>query len=210
MLVLNRQTHLATIVGLLVLIGTGVGCAFQPTLVALQANSPKARRAVVISARNFFRCCGGAFGLAASAAVLQAALRASLPLDYSYLADNTYSLPKMQDSPGFDAVLDAYMTASRAVFILQVPLVSLCLLGCLFIKDRGLEPPEDKITAAASELEPEVPFASEGREKGLSSANKSAMVSSVSAGIPPNVIATSPATSTLLVYEIREHADKKE
>jgi len=146
MVLLNRQTPVATIIGFLVLLGMGVGCAFQPTLVALQANSPKSRRAVVISTRNFFRCSGGSFGLAASAAVLQAALRSSLPPDYSYLANNTYSLPKFQGS-GFDAVLDAYMAASRAVFILQIPLVGACLVGCLFIKDRGLEPMEDKIAA---------------------------------------------------------------
>lgn len=183
MLLLNRETHVATIVGFLMLIGSGVGCSFQPTLVALQANSPKARRAVVISARNFFRCCGGAFGLAASAAVLQAALRANLPAEYRYLADNTYSLPKAQ-GPDFDAVLDAYMAASRAVFMLQLPLVALCLIGCLFVKDRGLEPQEDRdaaeaaaeaATAVAStpaspvESDPETPSGSqvEDVEKGL-------------------------------------------
>lgn len=177
MLLLSRETHVATIVGFLMLIGSGVGCSFQPTLVALQANSPKARRAVVISARNFFRCGGGAFGLAASAAVLQAALRANLPADYRYLADNTYSLPKAQ-GPDFDAVLDAYMAASRAVFMLQLPLVALCLVGCLFVKDRGLEPQEDRdeaaaivITAPASPVEsdPESPSGSqvEDIEKGL-------------------------------------------
>lgn len=42
-----------------------------------------------------------------------------------------------------DVVLDAYMSASRAVFILQVPLIGLCLLGCVLIKDRGLQRPED-------------------------------------------------------------------
>ncbi|CAK7199866.1 hypothetical protein SEUCBS139899_002552 [Sporothrix eucalyptigena] len=171
MLLLNRETHVATIVGFLVLIGTGVGCSFQPTLVALQANSPKARRAVVISSRNFFRCCGGAFGLAASAAVLQAALRANLPAEYRYLANNTYSLPKAQ-GPDFDAVLDAYMAASRAVFMLQLPLVALCLFGCIFVKDHGLEPMEDKVAAeaAAAELSnPELPSRSqiEDDEKAL-------------------------------------------
>lgn len=41
------------------------------------------------------------------------------------------------------AVLDAYMAASRAVFILQIPLIGLCLVGCLLIKDRGLHPIEE-------------------------------------------------------------------
>lgn len=149
MLLLNRETPVSVIVGFLILLGAGVGCAFQPTLVALQAHTPKSRRAVVISTRNFFRCSGGSFGLAASAAVLQAALRSNLPPAYSYLANNTYSLPKVQ-GPDFDGVLDAYMAASRAVFLLQVPLLGLCLLACLLVRDRGLEPLSDTIAAAAA------------------------------------------------------------
>lgn len=126
----------------------------------MQAHTPKSRRAVVISNRNFFRSAGGACGLAASAAVLQASLRANLPLKYSYLAEKTYSLPT--DLPSLDkaAVLDAYMAASRAVFILQIPLIGLCLLGSFFVKDRGLEYPED---AAAEKSES---FGELGTEKG--------------------------------------------
>ncbi|KAH8202478.1 hypothetical protein TruAng_003378 [Truncatella angustata] len=142
MLYYNRETSPGLIVVPLIFVGIGVGFIFQPTLVAFQAHVPKSKRAVIVSNRNFFRCAGGACGLAISAAVLQAALRAHLPVEYSYLAEDTYSLPKFE-GPGFDAVLDAYMAASRAVFILQVPLIGTCLLGCLFVKDRGLQPPEE-------------------------------------------------------------------
>lgn len=124
--------------------GLGVGCIFQPTLIALQAHSLKSRRAVIISNRNFYRCAGGACGLAISAAVLQARLRSALPAEYAYLADSTYSIPHFPG--GFPVeVLDAYMAASRAVFILQVPLIGLCLLVMVFIRDRGLEPVEDTV-----------------------------------------------------------------
>lgn len=124
-------------------IGIGVGCIFQPILVALQAHSIKSRRAVIISNRNFFRCAGGACGLAVSAAVLQGTLRARLPTQYSYLADSTYTVPDLSGSDA-SSILDAYMAASRAVFILQIPLIGICLVGCLLIKDRGLEPPEEQ------------------------------------------------------------------
>ena len=40
-------------------------------------------------------------------------------------------------------VLDAYMEASRAVFITQVPLVGLSFIGTFFMKDRGLVPRDD-------------------------------------------------------------------
>jgi hypothetical protein len=143
----DRTTPAGVIIGVLVVMGTGVGNTFQPTLVALQAHTLKSRRAAVISNRNFFRCAGGACGLAVSAAVLQASLRAHLPPQYAYLADNTYALPHIPTGSAgaaFDGVLDAYMAASRAVFILQVPLIGLCFLGCVFIRDRGLEPYEDE------------------------------------------------------------------
>ncbi|GAW26347.1 putative major facilitator superfamily transporter [Rosellinia necatrix] len=125
------------------IIGNGVGIVFQPTLTALQSHVARSRRAVIISNRNFFRSAGGATGLAISAAVLQAALKRNLPEGYQDLANTAYSLPKGQ-GPGFEAVLDAYMAASRAVFILQVPVIGVCLLASVFLKDHGLEFPEER------------------------------------------------------------------
>lgn len=142
MLYYKRSTPPGLIVIPLIFVGIGVGFIFQPTLVAFQAHVPKSKRAVIVSNRNFFRCAGGACGLAISAAVLQAALRANLPAENAYLAEDTYSLPKLA-GPGYDDVLDAYMAASRAVFILQVPLIGICLLGCFFVRDRGLQPPKE-------------------------------------------------------------------
>ncbi|WQF80694.1 Putative major facilitator superfamily, MFS transporter superfamily [Colletotrichum destructivum] len=141
-LIYDRHTKPGVIVIPLLIIGIGVGFIFQPTLVALQAHSIKSRRAVITSNRNFFRCAGGACGLAVSGAVLQATLRAKLPPEFKDLASSTYSIPKLNEQD-MSAVLDAYMAASRAVFILQIPLIGLCLIGCLFIRDRGLHPIED-------------------------------------------------------------------
>lgn len=122
--------------------GIGVGCVFQPILVALQAHSSKARRAVIISNRNFNRSAGGACGLAMSAAILQARLKVTLPPEYKELADSTYALPKFKGGVP-DGVLDAYMAASHLVFIVQVPLIGACFLGSLLMKDRGLTRKEE-------------------------------------------------------------------
>jgi hypothetical protein len=82
--------------------------------------------------------------LAVSAAVLQAALKSRLPPPLEYIADSTYALPpNLESDTESEAVLDAYMFASRAVFILQVPLIGLCLLGCVLIKDLGLQQTDD-------------------------------------------------------------------
>jgi hypothetical protein len=133
------------IVVIVAITGIGIGWTFQPTLIAFQAHCTKSHRAVVISNRNFFRCLGGAFGLAVSAAILQATLRSNLPNGYQYLAHSTYSLPSQSDISASDwsQILDAYAKASRSVFILQVPLIGLCFAACLFIRDRGLERPKE-------------------------------------------------------------------
>lgn len=134
------------ICGVLILVGIGVGFTFQPTLVALQAHTTDAKRAVVISDRNFFRCGGGAFGLAVSAAILQAVLKSNLPANFRHIADSTYAIPDRSTvSPAdWDIIVKAYVKASHAVFIFQVPVIGLCLFGCLLIQDRGLEKPRER------------------------------------------------------------------
>ncbi|KAK2612740.1 hypothetical protein QQS21_001191 [Conoideocrella luteorostrata] len=149
-LLYKRDTNPGVIIIPLIILGIGVGLVLQPTLVALQAHSHKSRRAVIISNRNFNRCAGGACGLAVSAAVLQAVLRAALPPDFSYLANSTYSLPDMPGGIPSD-VLDAYMSASYAVFIYQVPLIGLCFLGTFFIKDHGLSRKEEATSKKVSD-----------------------------------------------------------
>ncbi|KAJ8128964.1 hypothetical protein O1611_g4670 [Lasiodiplodia mahajangana] len=142
MLLYRRDSPMGFIISPLIIMGIGIGCMFQPILTALQSHTTKSRRAVIISSRNFFRCAGGSTGLAISAAVLQAVLKKSLPTSYRYLAKSAYSLPKVE-GPDAEAVLDAYMAASRAVFILQVCLISVSLLGCVFVTDHGLRPLEE-------------------------------------------------------------------
>ncbi|CAD0111672.1 unnamed protein product, partial [Aureobasidium uvarum] len=144
--IFDLNTPIAAIVIILLVQGAGVGLIFQPTLVALQAHCSKEQRAVVISNRNFLRSLGGAVGLAISAAALQNSLRKAMPPQFaSYLSS--------YDTPDFGAlgaspeqiqdVLRAYATASRTVFIMNVPFMGLCLIGCILIKDRGLQRPDE-------------------------------------------------------------------
>lgn len=159
MLLFDQSTHPAVIAVSVGISGIGVGFTFQPTLVALQAHCTKSQRAVSISNRNFFRCMGGACGLAISAAILQAVLRRSLPADFSYLAHSTYSIPArdtLTDSQWASVQL-AYAKASHAVFILQVPLIGVCFLACIFIRDRGLERPKEPEEIDAEKRKAEQP-----------------------------------------------------
>lgn len=145
MLLFDRTTNPGVIAVIVAIMGTGTGFTFQPTLVAFQAHCTKKQRAVVISDRNYFRCLGGACGLAISAALLQAGLASNLPPGYEYLSDSTYSLPSRSSIPdaAWDGILDAYAKASRSVFILQVPLIGAAFVACLFVRDRGLERPKE-------------------------------------------------------------------
>lgn len=147
--IFTRNTPIVAIVFILGCQGAGVGLVFQPTLVALQAHCTKAQRAVVISNRNFLRSTGGAVGLAISAVMLQTSLKNYLPAGFKYLASSTYSTPSFDgvSAAQKNAVLDAYAKASRAVFIMNVPFIALCLVGCILIKDRGLQRPEEVIAA---------------------------------------------------------------
>ncbi|PKY05272.1 MFS general substrate transporter [Aspergillus campestris IBT 28561] len=114
-LLFNLHTHPAVIAVIVGIAGVGIGGTLQPTMVAFQAHCTKAHRAVVISDRNFFRCLGGACGLAVSAALLQATLRANLPEGYKHLARSSYSTPERAQISDADwvGILDAFAKASR-------------------------------------------------------------------------------------------------
>ncbi|KAH7080438.1 major facilitator superfamily domain-containing protein [Paraphoma chrysanthemicola] len=145
--IFNLGTPIAVIVVILLIQGVGVGFIFQPTLVALQAHCTKAQRAVVISNRNFLRSLGGAVGLAISAATLQNSLQRAMPAKFASLALSSYNVPDFNSlgaSPiEIREILQAYADASRTVFIMNVPFMGLCLVGCLFIRDNGLQRPDE-------------------------------------------------------------------
>lgn len=139
----TRTTHPAAVAVMLSVSGIGAGCIFQPVLIALQAHCSKAQRAAVISNRNFLRSSGGAVGLSISAQILQTSLRNHLPPQFANFAHDTYAFPAL-DAADEDAVRNAYMAAIRTVFIALTPMMGLCLALCLFIKDRGLQRPEER------------------------------------------------------------------
>ncbi|OJJ50475.1 hypothetical protein ASPZODRAFT_11346 [Penicilliopsis zonata CBS 506.65] len=179
--IFKRDTPPGVIAGIMVVMGIGVGFTFQPTMVAMQAHVTKSQRAVIISDRNFFRCFGGACGLAISAAVLQATLRANLPAGFEYLAKSSYSLPTRTgiSDADWNLILLAYAKASRGVFMVQAPLIGVCLVACLFIRDRGLERPkepgeEENVPAPAAEVPQETTNEPTSTEKEMHATEPSA------------------------------------
>ncbi|KAL6717771.1 hypothetical protein ACLMJK_003856 [Lecanora helva] len=144
MIIFDGKTHPAICVIILLLAGIGVGCCTQSIIVALQAHTPKSQRAVVLSCRNFFRFLGAACGVVASSAILQRSLKEELPSRYKRFADSSYALPPLTDASR-SAVLAAYATAIRHVFISNASIMLVTALGCFFWKDYGLDTrPEDE------------------------------------------------------------------
>jgi MFS family permease len=158
LIIADKNLHIGWLSFFLFLVGTGTGMVFQPTLVALQAQTPKMQRAVVTSNRNFLRSSGGAVGLAVSSAILANVLRSSLPEHLSYVANSTFAAPDLSTFSVHDrdTIASAYASASRAVFIFCAPLNALCLALCVFIKDHGLIREEDSPGATAPATEHDI------------------------------------------------------
>ncbi|ORY78171.1 major facilitator superfamily domain-containing protein [Protomyces lactucae-debilis] len=137
----SRQFPIWAIALVLCITGFGIGMVFQPTLVALQAQCLKSQRAVVISNRSFMRAFGGAIGLAITAAVSQRVIKKGLPAELGHLTASAYELPNLINlNPAqIEQILKTYERASKTVFYMYVPLLGLCLLGCLLVRDKGLE-----------------------------------------------------------------------
>ncbi|EGP90116.1 unnamed protein product [Zymoseptoria tritici ST99CH_3D1] len=150
----DRTVSLGLVSLYLAIIGIGTGFVFQPTLVALQAQCPKAQRAVVTSNRNFIRSAGGAVGLAVSSAILSNVLKGSLPERLQSVANSVFVAPDLANYPMIDAdaIADAYANASRAVFIFCVPLAGVAFLLSALIKDRGLVRQEEKESPVATQI----------------------------------------------------------
>lgn len=144
MCIWRADTNFGVIIIAQVFVGIGAGNVFQPCLIALQAHSPKALRAVVISNRNFLRALGGAVGLACSSQIMQSALQKALPHDLRGLVQSSYDLPQGLTAVQLVEMKDAYAQASRSVFVYMTPVIGLCLILCVFIRDRGLARKEER------------------------------------------------------------------
>ncbi|KAF6844637.1 major facilitator superfamily transporter [Colletotrichum musicola] len=145
-LIFSRKSQISVHVAVLLLEGTGIGFVHQPALVALQALSKPADRAVATSTRNLMRMLGSVVGMALATAVQNAVMRAALPSEMPELLRASViggTWERGHGEPGSDGwesmILDAKMKGVHMVFVMLVPLMSLCLAGCWFIPNIELE-----------------------------------------------------------------------
>lgn len=113
-------------------------------LVAIQANCRDEDRAVVTGTRNVLRSLGGVTGIALSTAVYNAVIKTELQRTVpSWLRtdvlDGAWEIGEVGTEAYQSDILDARMKGFRAVFIIQVPLMALCLLASLLVADIVLK-----------------------------------------------------------------------
>jgi hypothetical protein len=107
-------------------------------LVALQAHCKPQDRAVATSTRNLMRMLGAVTGLAVSTAVQYAVTESALPGSGN---------AAVSISGSSDLLAEAKMKGIRAVFIIMVPLIALCGVGCFFIPNVVLLGDERQVVA---------------------------------------------------------------
>lgn len=155
LLIWNEQTKYGVCIACLLMIGIGIGCTFQPTMVAAQAQSKKADRAVVISTRNVIRSFGGSAGIAIASTIISNSLISSIdtiqqnPSRYANIPTNYLISLKSEiyskidttqlNSEQVKIIQGVYMKSIRNYFYILLPFIGVCLLSSLFIRDRGLQ-----------------------------------------------------------------------
>ncbi|OBS25307.1 hypothetical protein FPOA_05840 [Fusarium poae] len=150
-LLFGQKTHVAIYVVVLAIEGAGVGWVHQPGLVALQANSTDEDRAVATGTRNVFRSLGGVVGIAVSTATYYAVLSKSLGEavpDWvrDTVLDGTWRAGDSGTSEYESNILEARMEGFRAVFIMSVPMMAICLLASLLVADIILKGDNDNVS----------------------------------------------------------------
>lgn len=135
----TRETHLAIVAVCLVIEGVGIGFVFQPTLMALQANTEKPDRAVATALRNFIRTIGGACGLAVGTAIINNTLLANLPRDVT--EEDALGFPAGIDGMNdgmIHGIREGYWEGVWRVFVIGGPVIGVCLLTSFLVKDVKL------------------------------------------------------------------------
>ncbi|KAI0834295.1 MFS general substrate transporter [Hypoxylon sp. FL0890] len=140
----SRTTPVSVYVISLIIEGVGIGCNLQPALVALQALSRPEDRAVATSTRNLMRMLGSVFGLAIATTVQFQFMKLGLsdaipPALRSRVIEGLWQKGEPGSEMWESDILDAKLNGVHAVFIMTVPMMALCLLGCFLIPSIRLK-----------------------------------------------------------------------
>lgn len=135
---------------ILLILGIGIGCQMQNTLVACQSATRQREVAMATAVRNFFRNIGGVVGIAVSGCIVHINLPAHFDTQLGFLIPDL-TLDQIEEDPlliytlapeykQFTPVLvDAYSQTFRLIFLLFIPISGLAALLVIFLPEYKLD-----------------------------------------------------------------------
>ncbi|CAG8564706.1 11503_t:CDS:10 [Ambispora leptoticha] len=145
----DADTNNGKLIGYLIVCGCGMGLLLQTTLLAAQSAVPHKEIAVVTSMANFFRAVGGIFGLAINGSVFNNILRnrfkeivASshyVPPNIINSENNVSAIYQIPDPVLRGKVIDAFVSAISAIYMVTIPFAVLAFLSSLFLKHHKIQ-----------------------------------------------------------------------
>ncbi|KAF9368541.1 hypothetical protein CPB97_004500 [Podila verticillata] len=140
---LTPDSSRGTIIGYLFIVGFGLGCSMQTTMLAIQSSVETKDIAVATANATFFRTVGSVLGVAITGTVFNNQVKNNLaPLiavnpDVAKVIVDSYLAPTF--GPEMEReILNAYMGALRHSFIVCIPFMGLAFLCSMLIRHHKL------------------------------------------------------------------------
>lgn len=159
MLTLSTDSSMVSFSIYMMLLGIAIGCTFQPTILAIQANAPRRDRSLALGVRNVLRALGNSVGVAISSLIYTNTLVKNTNMEKSLpqylktiIIDNAYAKPDLAlfNSQQKIVLRKLLMKSMRNIFIMWIPLIGVCLLFSFFIKDHRLK--LDEVSGEQSDI----------------------------------------------------------
>jgi len=148
MIMLDYNTSVAKQEIWLLITGIGIGCIFQPPLIALQASMPLSLMATSTAALGLMRTIGGTIGISIGDAIFTGELTQRLSKIQGYnpgssggtsLTQNIQSLSHIQPIELRNEVLHAYSRSISLIWLVCLPLSFAALLASFLMKKYTLQ-----------------------------------------------------------------------
>jgi len=146
LIMLDYNTSVAKQEIWLLICGLGIGCIFQPPLIALQASMPLSLMATSTATFGLMRTIGGTIGISVGDAIFSSELTRRLPKIQGFdastgagLTNNIQGLSHIQPVALRNEVLHAYSRSLSLIWLVCAPLSFAALIAALPIKKYTLQ-----------------------------------------------------------------------
>ncbi|KAJ7476981.1 MFS amino acid permease [Mycena galericulata] len=163
MIMLDERSSIAVQIIIPTIAGIGLGGLFLPPLIGLQAAMPVKDMATSSTTFGLFRLLGSTIGISIGQAVWTGVVRgrlskiSGLTLDLSgaALADSVRAIQTIEPDSVRQQVLHAYTKGVSAIWLLDTPIICVCLVATLFLKKYTLKRKVVRTGKKGAEVVPE-------------------------------------------------------